>query len=174
MDDNKTVHTDHQRTRFPKIMLMIVMRRVSCKNEAGTANSLQKDIVDMALTRMVCIWGCDEVFFLNTRRKELSLRCSFSPTSESFSHSTNEHYYFWLISLRLPSPHILLLIGSCSSPNDACEGCLFLSFLTYTNLSTRTGDRVAPDLTVNELSVCCSDPAYFFPIQKEGDEYLFI
>ena len=45
-------------------------------------------------------------------------------------------------------------------------------FLTYANISTRTGDKFAPDLTVKEMSVCCSDPDYFWVNVAEGDSYI--
>ena len=55
-DDIKTVHTKHQRTKYPKIMLSVVTRWGSRHKEAKTVNSLQKDL-GMALKRMVCLMG---------------------------------------------------------------------------------------------------------------------
>ena len=61
-DEIKTVHTKHQRTKYPKIMLSIVTRWGSRHKEAKTVNSLQKDL-DMALKRMLCVGGCNEDLF---------------------------------------------------------------------------------------------------------------
>ena len=45
-------------------------------------------------------------------------------------------------------------------------------FLTYANLSTRTGGRFPPDLTVKEMSICCSELDYFWVNNAEGNSYM--
>ena len=170
-DEIKTVHTEHRRTKYPKIMLSVVTRWGSRHKEAKTANALQKDL-DMALKRMIRVGGCDEDLF-KKHDKEGTLPSLFIQPDHWNFLQQYEGALLPLVDFLTFAQSVFPVAHWELFESQPCLERLSLPFfLTYANMSTRTGDKFAPDLTVKEMSVCCSDPDYFWVNNAEGDSYI--
>ena len=126
----------------------------------------------MVLKMMLQLGGCDEGLF-KKHKKEGTLPTLFIQPNQWKFFQQHEGVLLLLVDFLTFAQSAFSVAHWELFESEQCLERLSLPFfLTYTNMSTRTGEIFAPDLIIKEMYVCCSDPDYLWVNDVEGNEYM--